>query len=95
MQMTRQEVKECTYNQLSKMFEGYKTGWVYEDFFKDPVEDFKHFADNFDGDQQFMSLSSEFEDQQDFKDYCYDIAVEIASSLKASDFMHSACQMMN
>lgn len=93
MKKNRQEVKVCVYNHLVEMFDDYKSGWIYEDFFKDPVNGFKHFEHSFDDDDQFKALSAEFGDDQEFTDYCYDLASDIASNLKASDFMNSACQM--
>ncbi len=95
MNRNREDVKVCTYNQLKEMFEDYTHGWIYEDFFKDPISGFQHFQHSFDGDDQFKVVCAEFEDNQEFTDYCYDLASDIASSLKGSDFMHSACQMMN
>lgn len=89
----REDVKACTYDHLKGIFKGYTNGWIHEDFFKDPVSGFKHFEHSFDGDDQFKVLSVEFEDDQEFTDYCYDLASDIASNLKGSDFMHSACQM--
>lgn len=89
----REDVKADVYNHLKEMFEDYTNGWIHEDFFKDPVSGFKHFEHNFDGDDQFNLVSAEFEDDQEFTDYCYDLASDIASNLKGSDFMHSACQM--
>jgi hypothetical protein len=90
---SREDVKDCMYNHLKEVFEDYVNGWIHEDFFKDPVSGFKHFEHSFDGDNQFNVVSTEFEYDQEFTDYCYDLASDIASNLKCSDFMHSACQM--
>lgn len=93
MNKTREDVKVCVYAYLVEMFEDYKSGWIYEDFFKDHIEGLKHFEHSFDDDNQFKNLPVEFEDDQKFSDYCHDLASDIASNLRGSNFMHSACQM--
>lgn len=91
MYKTEDEIKQEIYKHLSMLFEDYRSGWIFEDFFKDPVSGFDHFENNL-GTQSF---SHTFEDDQDFIDYCYDFASDIASELKRNDLFHTACQMFN
>ena len=95
MNKTREESKVCVYEHLTSIFEDYRSGWIYEDFFKCAAQGFKHFESSIDSDDAFKVLTEEFEDEQDFSDYCYDIASDIASNIKGNDFLHSASQMFN
>ena len=48
MNKTRQESKVCVYEHLKSSFEDYRSGWIYEDFFKCEAQGFKHFESSID-----------------------------------------------
>lgn len=85
---TEEQLDKSVYEGLKESFKGIG-GWIYQDYFQDPVSGYEHFIIQFQ--QDYPTPRSEFEDEQDFEDCVYDYVEEISSVLRRNNFM-SLCQ---
>ncbi len=89
MAFTEDQLDKAVYEELKSSFAGV-TGWIYQDFFKDEVEGFKHFKCQFD-DMKKASPAS-FDNQDAFDAAVEDFAEEIASELRRNNFISAMQQ---
>lgn len=84
MAFTEEQLDKAVYEELKSSFAGV-TGWIYQDFFKDEVEGFKHFKCQFDDMKKAAPVS--FDNQYAFDTAVEDFVEEIASELRRNNFM--------
>lgn len=92
MPFTEDQLDKAVYEALKSSFAGV-TGWIYQDFFQDEVEGFKHFKCQFSEMKKAAPIS--FDDQDAFDEAVEDFAEEIASELRRNNFISSLQQCFN
>ena len=81
MDKEQSEFEKLIYKELVSLNLGIsKSGWIYEDFFKNEISGFEHFLYNFRNDADYKNLKPNLE-------LVEEIAEEINSKIHASNFM--------
>ena len=91
MNFTEEQLDRAVYDELKSSFAGV-SGWIYQDFFKDEAEGFKHFKCQFDDMKKADPVR--FDDQDSFYAAVEDFAEEIASELRRNNFLSTMQQCL-
>lgn len=89
---TEEQIAQAVYGLLRESFSDLTRGWIYEDYFKDILSGYHHFLSQFK--EEYPTIETTFEDEQDLEDYVYDCFSEIESELNRNHFLNMCTQSM-